>query len=239
MKFLNTDLHTLTAALTFGALSIGLAPAAMAASSYDATAELTFTLTDVTGNQIASDWSVSALGDYTACCFANDSGAATAAFDFNVIDPAVSLSIGDAVTQTSNSSGSASNGFADSAAFTELDITITNDSSQALTFSFSYDAILSGLTTVTAPGDVASAEAAVFMEDNNTIYADAASTFGNGEIMLFGEFDLALDPTEMMVISIGVDSEGFAEAVPVPAAVWLFGSGLLGLVGIARRRKAA
>ncbi len=28
-------------------------------------------------------------------------------------------------------------------------------------------------------------------------------------------------------------------AVPVPAAVWLFGSGLLGLVGVARRRTAA
>jgi hypothetical protein len=26
-------------------------------------------------------------------------------------------------------------------------------------------------------------------------------------------------------------------AVPVPAAVWLFGSGILGLVGVARRRK--
>jgi hypothetical protein len=30
-----------------------------------------------------------------------------------------------------------------------------------------------------------------------------------------------------------------AAAVPVPAAVWLFGSGLLGLVGIARRKKKA
>ena len=26
--------------------------------------------------------------------------------------------------------------------------------------------------------------------------------------------------------------------VPVPAAVWLFGSGLLGLIGIARRKKS-
>jgi hypothetical protein len=28
-----------------------------------------------------------------------------------------------------------------------------------------------------------------------------------------------------------------AQVIPVPAAVWLFGSGLLGLIGIARRKK--
>ena len=33
-----------------------------------------------------------------------------------------------------------------------------------------------------------------------------------------------------------IDDFGFS-AVPVPAAAWLFGSGLLGLVGIARRKK--
>ncbi len=33
-----------------------------------------------------------------------------------------------------------------------------------------------------------------------------------------------------------IDDLTFASAVPVPAAVWLFGSGLLGLIGFARRR---
>lgn len=39
------------------------------------------------------------------------------------------------------------------------------------------------------------------------------------------------------IVTYDVDA-GMYE-VPVPAAVWLFGSGLLGLIGIARRKKAA
>ena len=41
--------------------------------------------------------------------------------------------------------------------------------------------------------------------------------------------------------ALGPDEVGFYAdftVVPVPAAVWLFGSGLLGLIGIARRKKA-
>ena len=36
-----------------------------------------------------------------------------------------------------------------------------------------------------------------------------------------------------------VGTVGEAAVIPVPAAVWLFGSGLLGLVGVARRKKSA
>jgi hypothetical protein len=32
---------------------------------------------------------------------------------------------------------------------------------------------------------------------------------------------------------------GDVSAVPIPTAIWLFGSGLLGLIGVARTKKAA
>jgi hypothetical protein len=38
-----------------------------------------------------------------------------------------------------------------------------------------------------------------------------------------------------VVFSFGT-SEGQNVAVPIPAAIWLFASGLLGLIGIARRK---
>ena len=53
---------------------------------------------------------------------------------------------------------------------------------------------------------------------------------------VIGEYQFAIQ-----VSSAGLNVETVAmqvQTVPVPAAVWLFGSGLLGLVGIARRKKA-
>jgi len=52
----------------------------------------------------------------------------------------------------------------------------------------------------------------------------------------FSGFNANFDITSVTVTNVG---GGNPPAVPVPAAVWLFGSGLLGLVGVARRRKTA
>lgn len=44
--------------------------------------------------------------------------------------------------------------------------------------------------------------------------------------------------SESVIDNASVINFGSVSAVPVPAAVWLFGSGLLGLVGVARRKRA-
>ena len=51
----------------------------------------------------------------------------------------------------------------------------------------------------------------------------------------WGDFDMT---QYSEVYDITITGEG-APPIPIPAAVWLFGSGLVGLVGVARRRKRA
>jgi len=73
--------------------------------------------------------------------------------------------------------------------------------------------------------------------DNYFSYGSTTSVDPFADIMLMassdaGNFDLAFDESGNFVNSA-------PSAVPVPAAVWLFGSGLLGLVGMSRRKKAS
>jgi hypothetical protein len=68
------------------------------------------------------------------------------------------------------------------------------------------------------------------------IFADENDTLGNPTLVqAFANAEWMVDPVLGKVSYAGE----MTSPVPVPAAVWLFASGLLGLVGIARRRKQA
>lgn len=56
----------------------------------------------------------------------------------------------------------------------------------------------------------------------------------NGQLLQFGFLNTASDYNPSGVV---YDNVNFGAVVPVPAAFWLFGSGLLSLVGLARRKK--
>ena len=84
-----------------------------------------------------------------------------------------------------------------------------------------------------------------FFGDPSATPSIAALTFN---ALLPGTFDALIDvsvfdvwadlDSNFITTPVSVGTTIVVSAIPVPAAVWLFGSGLLGLVGIARRKKA-
>lgn len=80
----------------------------------------------------------------------------------------------------------------------------------------------------------------------NCLYTGNNNTAGNtaSTVWLFASTDDDGDGTLGVAMAPGGPFAGFnanfnlvPQAVPVPAAIWLFGSGLLGLMGIARRKE--
>ena len=67
----------------------------------------------------------------------------------------------------------------------------------------------------------------------NTVYSNE----GSGTIQFQGTYSQLTWTNPQNEVWYGF-TVGAPAAVPIPAAAWLFGSGLLGLIGVARRKKA-
>lgn len=102
----------------------------------------------------------------------------------------------------------------------------------------------SGVSYSTTGGTPASSKYAIFannLDDRATAIGSSIALYGvtgNGgtgtvESYILGSAKLSSNGT------LTLTGNGTTAPVPLPAAVWLFGSGLMGLVGVSRRRKAA
>ena len=69
-----------------------------------------------------------------------------------------------------------------------------------------------------------------FYDYSPSIFSFSSSSYAIGTSFGAPHFDVVLDNLSAVTTPVST--------VPVPAAVWLFGSGLIGLIGFARRKKA-
>ena len=96
--------------------------------------------------------------------------------------------------------------------------------------------VLDGATTL-GTVEIDQTQAPNSFTEGGVLWEDLGEYILTGDMLTVRLSDLA-SPLGSLVIADAVRFERL-NAVPIPAAVWLFGSGLLGLVGMARRKKAA
>ena len=244
-RLMNSDLRKFAIALTIGVLSAGYSTVASAASTYDTSAGLTVTLTDVTNLSGAAvsidDWNViiEILSPSTYTGSTGDgSASASTTSSFEGLD---FLEIGDFVNQTATSNGTVTNGTVNSNAFIGVYYQgLYNSSAQALRFSFDYD--MTVIASAAGDDSVSGASVSILDFPEINIMSDANA---NNIMAPFvdqsasGSFFIDVDTGGFTQMTTALNISGSANSViPVPAAVWLFCSGLLGLVGVARRKKS-
>jgi hypothetical protein len=94
-----------------------------------------------------------------------------------------------------------------------------------------FDINWGGATSFISTGGVGQSLEFFFMAGNGTLLNTNATAVRYGNAGDFATWTLNADGSLLYM------TPGAVSAVPVPAAVWLFGSGLVGLIGISHRRK--
>lgn len=247
MNNLGTHARSLTFSAAIAVGVFGFSTGASAAS-YNAYSTIDLTLTAVSGG----GWGVSAGGDIYAE-WADTIGTATAETNANPNLPQwlPSMGIDSVFSQSARASGDAVNGRADSGLLTDFALVLVNSSESPLTFTFSYSALARASLGTTLASDQAFAQADVLFDTNGDSFFESLADIDlyaykelgiNTPPLSYAEeaastFEIILAASSEVTLAGQLNSEGYAVAeVPIPAAAWLFGSGLLGLVAMKRRK---
>jgi hypothetical protein len=240
----------MTAVLAVVAASMAFAGSAGAAGVYDAWSSLTLTLDDVTyydgGASAGSGWSVTYdnyyFGDPNFATFTSGDG--SAAYDYTPDANSASMIVNDTVTWSTSVSGSATNGAADSDAPIRLDLFTYNDHlADDLVFWFSWEYEISA----TVSGDNALAGAAMdildwfsfpdFLDVQELVEAELPGGLTTDSWSDSGTYSFLVAAEDYNLIQADIYSYGnAANAVPIPSAILLLGTGLAGIGAIRRRR---
>lgn len=118
-------------------------------------------------------------------------------------------------------------------AYTTTPVTVVGDFGATKTLDFSGWTLYWNGISISMGGDTAN------FGDTGlaTVVCSASSCSGSSTFTLDYSAHVALnDPSYLGGILYNIHMVGVVSSVPVPAAAWLFGSGLLGLIGMARRK---
>ncbi|MHB8624249.1 MAG: hypothetical protein ACYC9J_09450 [Sulfuricaulis sp.] len=90
-------------------------------------------------------------------------------------------------------------------------------------------------TPLNCGADIAGCGAHTFTNGNAQLIWDGV--YGDAYTLNYAATTPPGDPSGISGVQYFLHLEGTVQAVPLPTAVWLFGSGLMGLLGVARRRQ--
>jgi len=231
-------------------LAFAAAPSANAATAYTAEAGVKLSITGISntsnpGSAISGlDISGSFVLDPESQFEKN--GNATGDLDFNPSSLPATPSIGDSFSQTLQVSGNSISGEVSSYHFSTGILQLTNSSSNeyVVDFSMDYDLAISASGEASDDSDAGVSLELEYVypggiEDLVSLIADLDDPSANAKNSV--SFSVTVAPgTTDKEYNTDLVVDGFAvSAVPIPAAVWLLGSGILGLAGLARTQTSA